>query len=119
MQTNNPFELILNKLEQIQTTVDIISVSSPSQNLPTPTDPDRIIDLPEAAKILCKPVGTVRGYIHSRNLPARLVGKSYLIIYRELMKWFENYQAAYETQSKKTATNLMMENRKRYRKNSM
>ncbi len=31
MQTNNPFELILNKLEQIQTTVDIISVNSPAQ----------------------------------------------------------------------------------------
>ncbi|MDQ2862502.1 MAG: helix-turn-helix domain-containing protein [Bacteroidota bacterium] len=118
MQTNNPFELILNKLEQIQTTVDIISVNSPGQN-PAPTDPDRIIDLPEAAKILCKPVGTVRGYIHSRKLPARLVGKSYLIKYQELIKWFENYQAAYETESKKSATSLMMENRKRYSKDSM
>lgn len=116
MQTSNPFELILNKLEQIQTTVDIISVNSPSQNLSTPADPDRIIDLPEAAKILCKPVGTVRGYIHSRNLPARLVGKSYLIIYKELIKWFENYQAAYETENKKTATGKMMESRNRYRK---
>jgi excisionase family DNA binding protein len=115
MQTNNPFELILNKLEQIQTTVDIISVNSPAQNLPTPIDPDRIINLPEAAKILCKPVGTVRGYIHSRKLPARLVGKSYLIKYQELITWFENYQA-YETESKKSATSLMMENRKRYRK---
>jgi excisionase family DNA binding protein len=119
MQTNNPFELILNKLEQIQTTVDIISVSSPGQTPSTTTDPDRIIDLPEAAKILCKPVGTVRGYIHSRSLPARLVGKSYLIKYQELIKWFENYQAAYETKNKKTATSLMMENRKRYRKDSM
>jgi len=116
MQTNNPFELILNKLEQIQTTVDIISVNSPAQNLPTPTDPDRIIDLPEAAKILCKPVGTVRGYIHSRKLPARLVGKSYLIKYKELITWFENYQAAFEIEGKKSATSLMMENRKRYRK---
>ena len=118
MQTNNPFELILNKLEQIQTTVDIISVNSPGQTPSTPTDPDRIIDLPEAAKILCKPVGTVRGYIHSRSLPARLVGKSYLIKYQELIKWFENYQA-YETENKKTASSLMMENRKRYRKDSM
>jgi hypothetical protein len=119
MQTNNPFELILSKLEQIQTTVDIISVNSPAQNLPKPTNPDRIIDLPEAAKILCKPIGTVRGYIHSRSLPARLVGKSYLIIYRELIQWFENYQSAYETENTKAATSLMMENRKRYRKDSM
>jgi excisionase family DNA binding protein len=119
MQTNNPFELILNKLEQIQTTVDIISVNSPGQNPSTPIDPHRIIDLPEAAKILCKPVGTVRGYIHSRDLPAKLVGKSYLIKHQELIKWFENFQAACETESKKTATSLMMENRKRYRKDSV
>jgi hypothetical protein len=116
MQTNNPFELILNKLEQIQTTVDTISVNPPGQNFSEPTDPDRIIDLPEAAKILCKPVGTVRGYIHSRNLPAKLVGKSYLIKYLELIKWFENYQTGNETESKKTAPGKMMENRKRYRK---
>ncbi len=101
MQTNNPFELILNKLEQIQMTVDNISVNSRGQNLTETDDPDRIIDLPQAAKILCKPVGTIRGYIHSRSLPARLVGKSYLIKYQELIKWFENYQAAYETESKK------------------
>jgi len=116
MQTNNPFELILNKLEQIQTTVDTLSVNSVRQNPLDPTDPNRIIDLPEAAKILCKPVGTVRAYIHSRNLPGRLVGKSYLIKYQELMKWFENYQAGNETESKKTAPGKMMENRKRYRK---
>ena len=56
MQTNNPFELILNKLEQIQTTVDTISVNPPGQNFSEPTDPDRIIDLPEAAKITIRQV---------------------------------------------------------------
>ena len=116
MQTSNPFELILNKLEQIQTTVDTISVNSPGQNSSEPTDPNRIIDLPEAARILCKPVGTVRGYIHSRNLPGRLVGKSYLIKYQELMKWFENYQAGYGQKHPKAAVDKMIENRKRYRK---
>lgn len=116
MQTSNPFELILNKLEQIQTTVDTISLRSPGQIPSESTDPNRIIDLPEAARILCKPVGTVRGYIHSRNLPGRLVGKSYLIKYQELIKWFENYQAAYEQKSKKAATDKMIENRERYRK---
>ena len=116
METNNPFELILNKLEQIQTTVDTLSVNSVRQTPSDTTDPNRIIDLPEAAKILCKPIGTVRAYIHSRNLPGRLVGKSYLIKYQELMKWFENYQAAYEQKSKKSPLNKMIENRQRYRK---
>jgi len=116
MQTINPFELILSKLEQLQTTVDIISINSPRQKPPEPVDPNRIIDLPEAAKILRKPVGTVRGYIHSRNLPATLVGKGYLIKYSELMNWFETFQNNTRQESKKTAPDKMMESRKRYRK---
>src|ERR1019366_2831780 len=116
MQTNNPFELILSKLEQIQATVDALAVNASAQNLQEQPDPDRIIDLPEAARILCKPVGTVRGYIHSRNLPGKLVGKSYLIKYQDLIKWFENYQAGYEPETKKIAPVKMIENRDRYRK---
>jgi len=116
MHTINPFELILSKLEQLQTTVDIISINSPRQKQPEPVDPNRILDLPEAAKILRKPVGTVRGYIHSRNLPATLVGKGYLIKYSELMNWFENFQNGTPQEIKGIATAKMMENRKRYRK---
>jgi hypothetical protein len=116
MQTNNPFELILSKLEQIQATVDALAVKASAQNLQEQPDPDRIIDLPEAARILCKPIGTVRAYIHSRNLPGKLVGKSYLIKYRELIKWFENFQTGYELKSPNTATDKMIENRNRYRK---
>lgn len=116
MHTVNPFELILSKLEQLQTTVDIISINSPRQKQPEPVDPNRILDLPEAAKILRKPVGTVRGYIHSRNLPATLVGKSYLIKYCDLLKWFEDFQNDSLPINKKTAPAKMMENRKRYRK---
>jgi hypothetical protein len=116
MQTSNPFELILNKLEQIQTTVDALSVNPSAQSLSEQTDLERIIDLPEAARILCKPIGTVRGYIHSRNLPGKLVGKSYLIKYQELIKWFENYQTGYQQESTKIAPGKMIENRDRYRK---
>jgi excisionase family DNA binding protein len=116
MQTNNPFELILNKLEQIQSTVDIIAVNNPRQKQSEPPDPNRIIDLPEAAKILRKPVGTVRGYIHTRNLPATLVGKGYLIKYSELIKWFENFQKDNQSEAKSIAPEKMLQNRKRYRK---
>ena len=76
MQNNNPFELIFDKLDRLQTTVDIISVNAAAKNKrqpEPPTDPNRIINLPEAAKILCKPVATVRNYIHSKGLPAKLV----------------------------------------------
>src|ERR1022692_220551 len=116
MQTNNPFELILSKLEQIQATVDALAVKASAQNLQEQPDPDRIIDLPEAARILCKPIGTVRAYIHSRNLPGKLVGTSYLIKYQELIKWFENFQTGYELKTPNIATDKMIENRNRYRK---
>ena len=117
MQTENPFELILNKLEQIERTL-IISVDSLRQkNITEPSDPNRIINLPEAAKLLRKPVGTVRSYIHSRKLPATLVGKSYLIKYRELVEWFDSFQKSNQTTSSGIAPDKMIENRKRYRKN--
>lgn len=114
MQTSNPFELIMHKLEQIQMTVDIISVNSPRQKQPEPPDPNRIIDLPEAARILRKPVGTVRNYIHTRHLPATLVGKGYLIKYAELMAWFDSFETEKQPEKTTTATEKMMENRKRY-----
>jgi len=117
MQTENPFELILNKLEQIERTL-IISVNAPKQKFTEPLDPNRIINLPEAAKLLRKPVGTVRSYIHSRKLPATLVGKSYLIKYRDLLEWFDSFQKANQAPSPSSgiASDKMIENRKRYRK---
>ena len=120
MQTNNPFELILDKLEQIQTIVDIMSVNvAVKRKEPELQDPNRIIDLPEAAKLLRKPVGTVRSYIHSRNLPATLVGKSYLIKYNELMQWFEDFQSEAKTEAghaSPIAPPAMLQNRERYKK---
>lgn len=116
MQIQNPFEQILNKLDQLERTI-IISVNSPRAKQPEPLDPNRIINLPEAAKLLRKPVGTVRGYIHSRKLPATLVGKGYLIKYSDLIKWFENFQKEKpDPQQTYTAPEKMLENRNRFRK---
>lgn len=117
MQTN-PFEQILDKLDRLQTSVDIMSVNTAIKNKKQtePPDPNRIIDLPEAAKILCKPVGTVRSYIHSRGLPARLVGKSYLIKYSELMEWFEDFNSDEPVKTDGTATEKMKTLRDQYRK---
>ena len=115
MQNENPFEQILNKLDQLERTI-IISVNSPKTKVAEPLDPNRIIDLPEAAKLLRKPVGTVRGYIHTRNLPATLVGKGYLIKYRELIAWFENFQTEKVKPPEITATAKMQETRSRFHK---
>lgn len=115
MQNQNPFEQILNKLDQIERTL-IISVNAPKAKPVEPSDPNRIINLPEAAKLLRKPVGTVRSYIHSRNLPATLVGKGYLIKYRDLIEWFENLEVEKDNTSTGTATEKMQANRNRYGK---
>lgn len=111
----NPYELILNKLEQIERTI-IIWVNTPKPERQEPSDPNRMLNLPEAAKILRKPVGTVRGYIHSRNLPATLVGKSYLIKYQELLDWFQNMQTLKMERNSITAPDKMMKARHQFRK---
>ncbi len=113
MQTNNPFELILSRLDQLQSTVN--SLADNNQK-PTGTDifnPERLLDLTEAAQIVRKPVGTVRHYIHHRNLPAMKVGKSYLIKLQALLDWVNEFN---KKEPVKDASDPMLENRKRYRK---
>jgi excisionase family DNA binding protein len=113
MQTNNPFELILSKLELLQTTVDGIAdtTQKPPKNV---VGSERLLDLAEAAEIVRRPVGTVRYYIHHRNLPATKIGKGYLIKLGELLAWVEEF---HKTNEKTAPMARMLENRKRYKKN--
>jgi hypothetical protein len=114
MQTINPFELILTKIEQLQTTVNTLSENSKKSTKPQNESPDRLLDLPEAADIVRKPVGTVRYYIHHRNLPAIKVGKSYVVKLSALLLWVEEFSRKGGAET--TSGNLMLANRKRYRK---
>ena len=91
MQTSNPFELIISRLDQLQVTVNSLADTNHKQVPPEIFNPERLLDLPEAAQILRKPVGTVRHYIHSRNLPAMKVGKSYLIKLQALQDWVNEF----------------------------
>jgi len=114
MQTNNPFDAILLRLEQLQTTLNKISDQTNKPFLAPMADQNRLIDLPEAAVIMRKPVGTVRHYIHHRNLPATKIGKSYLIKLSELMLWVEDFSKA--GSSNPDLMQGMLENRKKYSK---
>jgi excisionase family DNA binding protein len=80
----------------------------------TKTDPERLLDLTEAAQIVRKPVGTVRHYIHHRSLPATKIGKSYLIKLNELLSWVDEFNK--KPEAKKSVVDMMLENRKRYKK---
>jgi excisionase family DNA binding protein len=111
MQTINPFDAILSKLDQLQTTINILTENAPKAPLLPANDPQRLLDLSEAAEIVRKPIGTVRHYIHHRDLPATKVGKSYLVKLGELLQWVEDQKTA-----KQDPTDRMIENRKRYRK---
>ena len=56
MQTFNPFELIISRLDQLQTTVNTLAENN---NKPLAKDifnPERLLDLPEAAQIVRKPL---------------------------------------------------------------
>jgi excisionase family DNA binding protein len=113
MQTTNPFEIILSRLDELQLSINSISAKATKEST-KPTDPERLLDLTEAAQIVRKPVGTVRHYIHHRSLPATKIGKSYLIKLSELLSWVDEFNKKPETED--LASNRMFEIRKRYRK---
>lgn len=113
MNVNNPFEMILDRLDQLQTTIHDLSIQQAETKATSDSDPERLLNLTEAAELMRKPVGTVRSYIHSRDLPATKIGKSYLIKHGELLKWVNGFQNKKETGE---LLHPMLENRKRYRK---
>ncbi len=114
MQTTNPFELIISRLDELQLSVNNISDRAQKEATKPPVDPERLLDLTEAAQIVRKPVRTVRHYIHHRNLPATKIGKSYLIKLHELLSWVDDFTKKDETEE--TTTDRMLEIRKRYKK---
>jgi excisionase family DNA binding protein len=114
MQTNNPFDVIIERLEQLQSTVnDLAERKQTAGSKDSGTDPEKLLNLVEAAQIMRKPVGTVRYYIHSRNLPATKIGKSYLIKTSALLKWVDEFN---QPKTIKQSLNPMLANRKRYAK---
>ena len=114
MQTTNPFEIILSRLDDLHFAISGLSVKIAKESTKPPASPERLLDLTEAAQIVRKPVGTVRHYIHHRSLPATKIGKSYLIKLPDLLKWVDDFQNKENTSE--TVVNAMLENRKRYRK---
>lgn len=113
MQSSNPFDLIIARLDQLQSTVNLISDNAQKASVKN-SDQDRLMDLTEAAAIVRRPVGTVRYYIHHRNLPATKIGKGYLIKLNELLKWVDEFNKT--NGNEKGTTDPMLNNRKRYRK---
>jgi len=114
MQSTNPFEIILSRLDDLHFAISGLSVKVSKESTKQPPSPERLLDLTEAAQIVRKPVGTVRHYIHHRSLPATKIGKSYLIKLPELLKWVDDFQQ--KENASETVVNPMLENRKRYRK---
>jgi excisionase family DNA binding protein len=113
MQTNNPFDLILSKLDQLQTVVNGLAENSIKPTSPTLSSPERLLDLAEAAQIVRRPIGTVRYYIHHRDLPATKIGKGYLVKLGELLAWVEEFNKKGKVIG---PVDRMQEQRKRYRK---
>lgn len=114
MQTTNPFELIISRLDELQSTVNTISDRAQKETAKQTADPGRLLDLTEAAQIVRKPVGTVRHYIHHRNLPATKIGKSYLIKLHELLSWVDEFNK--KDQPKEIVSDPMLEMLKWYKK---
>ncbi len=57
MQTTNPFELFISRLDELQLSVNSISDRAQKETTKPPADPERLLDLTEAAQIVRKRVG--------------------------------------------------------------
>lgn len=114
MQTTNPFEIILSRLDDLHFAISGLAVRVAKESAKPAANAERLLDLTEAAQIVRKPVGTVRHYIHHRSLPATKIGKSYLIKLPDLLQWVDDFQKKENTPE--PLTNPMLENRKRYKK---
>ena len=113
MQTNNPFDLILSRLDQLQTIVNELAENTLKPASPPLSSPERLLDLAEAAQIVRRPIGTVRYYIHNRNLPATKIGKGYLVKLGELLSWVEEFNKSTKVVG---PVDRMREHRKRFKK---
>lgn len=51
MQTTNPFELIISRLDELQSSVNSISDRAQKETTKQTADPERLLDLTEAAQI--------------------------------------------------------------------
>lgn len=119
MTTNNPFEIIFDKLEKIERSQIIIAnrlSEKEEEERKEQENKNAFLTLPDVARILQKPVGTVRSYIHSRGLPAKRMGKGYLIYRNDLEKWLGEWMKQEKTCEENSAYSNMLEIRKRYRK---
>jgi len=105
----NPFDLIISKIDVLQACVNGLRENNKKPIVIKPEDPDRLLNLVEAANALRKPVGTVRYYIHHKSLPAIKVGKGYVVKHSALMAWVNEFQ---ETTSK----NPIVKKRNRFTK---
>ena len=116
MHLENPFELIINKLDKLQTTVNDYVTVQQKDTKPVSGQENDFLTLPEIAIILKKPVGTVRGYVHSKGLPAKKMGKGYLINKPEFNKWLARWQAENPQDEiiPSAGYNKMLEHRRKY-----
>lgn len=113
MQTNNPFDAIISRLDQLQIAVNNLADNAVRSTSPALSSPERLLDLAEAAQIVRRPIGTVRYYIHHRNLPATRIGKGYLVKLCELLAWVEEFN---KSEKPVGPIDRMREHRNRYKK---
>lgn len=107
MQTNNPFDVVLNKLEQLQTTVNLISVKAAmKRKQPEARDRNRILSSPKLQKSYVNQseghevTSIPNGY--PRSDWQKLTGKV-----QRVMQWFEAFSSDSSTKIEGTASGKM------------
>lgn len=118
--TINPFDVIIEKLDQLQICVNDVMKQTEEKEQPQRVYSEDFLTLPEVAIILKKPVGTVRGYVHSKGMPAKKMGKAYLIKKLEFNKWLAQWLAENPKEEVVPSAGYtqMLEHRRKYARKS-
>lgn len=90
MQTVNPFDLIITRLDFLQLTIDEIKNAS-IQEAKNESKGAQLLDLNEASTFLGMPVSTIHFHKKHNDLPFLKPGKRLLFRKEDLVAWVESY----------------------------
>ncbi|MEN9549088.1 MAG: hypothetical protein RIR12_1679 [Bacteroidota bacterium] len=111
MQLTNPFDAIITKLDQLQSTVEEIKSSQPQKQASPDGEDNELINLQQASLLLNMPVSTIHFHKAHHQLPFLKPGKRLLFRKGDLLVWLNTFSS--NTSTGNTAIDRMRENRKK------
>ena len=113
MNSYNPFEAIISRLDNLQIAVSILTKNTSLPDNTAKSNSEDLIDIHEASRILHMPESTIRYHKSNNQLPYIKPGKRLLFKKQDLFDWLEKFHSS---QNNGSSLNQMTIIRKRYSK---